>query len=229
MKAGDNLLRHAVAQGGPFRPRHLQAFAQISQPEGSDVLPGEHPGASSGQHHQTGNRVLQQFAPGNGGKISRQVHRAAGSRQRLLHPLCPRQIRQRQARRGAQPDRGIGIALRREPDHRRQHRRAAGQGGKLLALLNAVLQHAHHGVRGTQGRQPGGDGLRLGGFHRDKDQVEGGGYRHRVGVHRAGHHDLTLVSAQHQRRMGGTPADHRRPPPLKQGGGNRGADGAGTN
>ncbi len=42
--------------------------------------------------------------------------------------------------------------------------------------------------------------------------VEGGGYRHRVGVHRAGHHDLTLVSAQHQRRMGGTPADHRRPP-----------------
>ena len=97
------------------------------------------------------------------------------------------------------------------------------------ALLDAVLQHAHHGVRGTQGRQPGGDGLRLGGFHRDKDQVEGGGYRHRVGVHRAGHHDLTLVSAQHQRRMGGTPADHRRPPPLKQGGGNRGADGAGTN
>ncbi|STT48957.1 Uncharacterised protein [Klebsiella pneumoniae] len=70
------------------------------------------------------------FAPGNGGKISRQVHRAAGSRQRLLHSLCPRQIRQRQARRGTQPDRGIGIALRREPDHRRQHRRAAGQGGK---------------------------------------------------------------------------------------------------
>ncbi len=229
MKAGDDLLRHTVAQDGPFRPRHLQAFAQISQSEGGDLLPGEHPGASSGQHHQSGDGVLQQFTPGDAGKIRRQLHRAVGSRQRLLHPLRPRQIRQRQARRGAQPDRSIGVALRRKPDHRRQHRRAAGQRGKLLALLDAVLQHAHHGVWRTQGRQPRGDGLRLGGLHRDKHQVEGGGYRRRVGEHRAGHHDLTLISAQHQRRMGSAPADHRRPPHRKQGGGDRRTDGAGTN
>ncbi len=117
--------------------------------------PGEHPGAASGQHHQSGNRVLQQFAPGHGGKISRQVHRAAGSASACCTRSAPG--RSGSVRRGVARNQTEASASRcaGEPDHRRQHRRAAGQGGKLLALLNAVLQHAHHGVRGTQGRQPG--------------------------------------------------------------------------
>ncbi len=150
------------------------------------------------------------------------VKSAAGSTaqrvpaQRLLHSLCPRQIRQRQARRGAQPDRGIGIALRREPDHRRQHRRAAGQGANCwrcstpFCSTHTTVSGEHRAV--SRGRWPPS-----GWFSPRQRPVEGGGYRHRVGVHRAGHHDLTLVSAQHQRRMGGTPADHRRPPPSQTG------------
>ncbi len=71
---------------------------------------------------------------------------------------------------------------------RQRHRHRAGPGtrpptaapsrrrsrGKLLALLNAVLQHAHTPrCQGNTGPSAGGDGLRLGGFHRDKDQSKG--------------------------------------------------------
>ncbi len=67
-------------------------------------------------------------APGRSGSVRRGVAR---TRQRHRHRAAP----------GTRPPTAAPYA--------------AGQGGKLLALLNAVLQHAHHGVRGTQGRQPG--------------------------------------------------------------------------
>ncbi len=157
MKAGDNLLRHVVAPEAvdPFRPRHLQAFSADKRPPRAVMSSGRASGAR---------RPVQHLGPAAARSrpvcITRQAAVVKSAARSTAQPgvppapaarSAPGKIRQAIRRGGgayqrAARLRGIGIALRREPDHlptaapSRRQSRGQTAGGATPA---PVLQHTH--------------------------------------------------------------------------------------
>ncbi len=127
---------------------------------------GEHPGASSGQHHQPSNRVLQQFAPGHSGKISRQ-----STAQQVPH-CCTRSAPADPAASGAARNQTEASASRCAGNQTTDGSTVAPPVKGATAGAAQRRFAARTRCQGTQGRQPG-RWPPSGGFHRDKDQVEG--------------------------------------------------------
>ncbi len=150
-------------------------------------------------------------------------------RQRLLHSLCPPADPGGQARCGARSQTEASASRCAGNQTTEGNTVAPPVKGANCWRCSTPFCSTHTTVSAEHRAVSQGDGLRLGGFHRDKDQVEGGGYRRWVGVHRAGHHDLALVRCAAPAPNGRYARRPSAPSHLKQGGGDSRADGAGTN